>query len=153
MKQIKDLNLLLTGAFLLLVALLAMYLSAPLSSVSEVGPGPGYMPKLFAFLQFGLGAVMVFNGFVQTGEASEPWHLRPVVLVLGSVAFFAMTIQSLGLVLSVMGLVFISCAANRETRFRESLALAVGCAAATPLLLVNLLGLSMFIWPPQLLVG
>ena len=89
MNRIKDLNEVLTGIFLILVALLAFYLSWPLSSNTEVGLGPGYVPKMFAFIQLGLGAMMIVNGFLQAGEAPEPWHLRPLVLVLASVAFFA----------------------------------------------------------------
>jgi putative tricarboxylic transport membrane protein len=133
MSRVKDLNLVLTGSFLIGVALLAFY---------------GYVPRLFAFLQLGLGALMVFNGFVQEGEPTEPWHLRPLVLVLASVAFFAFSIERMGLVVSVTGLVLISCAAHRGTTWREALALAVGASVVSVLLFVKLLGLTMPVWPP-----
>lgn len=153
MNRIKDPNLVLTGVFLILVALLAFYLASPLSSRTDVGVGPGYVPKMFAFMLLGLGALMAFNGFVKEGEAHEPWHLRPLVLVLASVAYFAISIELMGLVIAVIGLVLIACAANRETTFRESLLLAVGAAAVSALLFVKLLGLSMALWPTRLLGG
>ena len=148
MNRIKDLNLVLTGAFLIGVALLAFYLTRTLSSITDVGLGPGYVPKMFAFAQLGLGALMLFNGFMQEGEPTEPWHLRPLVLVLASVAFFAMSITRMGLVVSVIGLVLISCAAHRGTTWREAAALAIGSAVVSVLLFVKLLGLTMPVWPP-----
>jgi putative tricarboxylic transport membrane protein len=148
MGRIKDLNLVFTGIFLILVALLAFYLSAPLSSMTDVGLGPGYVPKMFAFVQLGFGALMIFNGFVQEGEPTEPWHLRPLLLVLASVAFFAFSITRMGLVVSVVGLVLISCAAHRGTTWREAVALAAGSAVVSVLLFVKLLGLTMPVWPP-----
>ena len=151
MHRIKNMNQVLTGVFLILVALLALYLASPLSSKTEVGLGPGFVPKLFAFMQLGLGALMIFNGLVLDGEPSEPWHLRPLVLVLASVGFFAISIERLGLVVSITGLVLISCAANRGTTFRDAVVLAAGSAAVSAVLFVKLLGLSIALWPPALL--
>ena len=150
MQRVKDMNVLLTGIFLILVAALALYLAAPLSNRTDVGLGPGYVPRMFAFVQLALGALMVFNGFVQQGEPSEPWLLRPLVLILASVAFFAMSIERMGLVVSVIGLVLISCAAHRGTTWREAIVLAVCTAAASSMLFVKALGLAIAIWPPLL---
>jgi putative tricarboxylic transport membrane protein len=147
MDRIKNMNGVLTGSFLILVALLAFYLAWPLSSKTEVGLGPGYVPKMFAFIQLALGALMIVDGFLEAGEAHESWHLRPLVLVLSSVAFFAMTIERMGLVVALTGLVLISCAANRGTRFYEALALAVGAVVVSALLFVKALGLSIALWP------
>jgi len=150
MRRIKDMNVFLTGTFLILVAFLAFYLSMPLASNTDVGLGPGFVPKMFAFMQFGLGATMVFVGFMQEGESPEPWQWRPLVLILASVGFFAITIERMGLIVAVIGLVLISCAANRGTTFRESLVLAVCSAAVSAGLFVKLLGLSIAIWPSML---
>lgn len=147
MNRIKDPNLVMTGCFLIGVALLAFYLAAPLSGNTDVGLGPGYVPRLFAFAQLALGALMIFNGFVQRGEPTERWHLRPLVLVLASVTFFALTITRMGLVVAVVGLVLISCAAHRGTTWREAAALAAGSAVVSVLLFVKLLGLTMPVWP------
>ena len=148
MSRIKDLNEVLTGIFLILVALLALYLAWPLSSTTEVGLGPGYVPKMFAFVQLGLGALMIANGFWQAGEATEPWHLRPLVLVLASIAFFAITIESMGLVVALTGLVLVACTAHRGTKFHEALALAFGSVVVSALVFVKALGLSIALWPP-----
>jgi putative tricarboxylic transport membrane protein len=146
-RRIKDMNEVLTGVFLISVAVLAFYLAWPLSSSTDVGLGPGYVPKMFAILQFGLGMLMIANGFLQEGEASEPWHLRPLVLILASVAFFAMTIERMGLVVALTGLVLIGCAAHRGTKFYEALAMAVGAVVFSALLFVKALGLTLRLLP------
>lgn len=147
MQRIKNVNGLLTGFFLIVVALLALYLAWPLSSTTEVGLGSGYVPKMFAFMQLGLGVLMIGDGFVEEGEASERWHLRPLVLVLAALAFFAMTIERMGFVVALTGLVLISCAANRETKPSEAVALAIGSVVISSLLFVEALGLPIPLWP------
>jgi len=150
MNRIKDLNEVLTGIFLILVGLLALYLAWPLSSSTDVGLGPGYVPKMFALIQLGLGVILIVNGLLQEGEASEPWHMRPLLMILASVAFFAVTIERLGLVIALTGLVLIACGANPGTKFREALILAIACAVVSAVLFVKLLGLSIALWPPML---
>lgn len=149
MQRIKNMNEVLTGVFLILVALLAFYLSRTLSGNTDVGLGPGYVPRMFAYLQLGLGAALVFSGFKsQAGdEKSEPWQMRPLVLILASVGFFAIAIEGMGLIISVIGLVLIGCAANRDTKVKESVAMAIGSAVFSALVFVKLLGLSIRLWP------
>lgn len=77
MPRIKNMNEVLTGIFLILVALLAFYLLAPLSSGTQIGLGPGFVPRLFAFIQLALGVVLVISGMVTAGEPSDAWQLRP----------------------------------------------------------------------------
>jgi hypothetical protein len=151
MHRIKNMNQVLTGIFLILVALLAFYLSWPLSSGSKVGLGPGYIPRLFAFIQLALGVVLVISGMMTEGEPAEGWQLRPLLLILASITFFAVSIERLGLVFAVTGLVLVSCAANSGTTFKEAVILAVASAAASAFLFVKLLGLSIAVWPPTLL--
>jgi hypothetical protein len=148
MMRIKNWNLAFTGSFLILVALLSLHLASPLGSgTTDTAMGPGYVPRMFAIGQLALGALMIFNGFMQAGQATEPWHLRPLVLILGSVGFFAISIERMGLIVSVLGLVLISCAAHRGTTWREALLLAGGCSIVSAVLFVRLLGLSIALWP------
>jgi hypothetical protein len=152
MSRITNLNHVLTGIFLILVALLAFYLSSRLSSFTEVGLGPGFVPRMFACIQLGLGALLIGSGFLSVGEAHEGWHFRPL-MVLAAITFFCVTIERMGLVVALTGLVLIACAANRGTKFYEALALAFGSAVFSALLFVKALGLSIPIWPPNLWGG
>jgi hypothetical protein len=149
MFRIKSTNDLLTGVFLILVSLTAFYLSWPLRTTTEVGLGAGFVPRMFAFIQLGLGGMLIVSGFLTVGEEPEGWQLRPL-LVLASIAFFGVTIERLGLAVALTGLVLIACTANRGTKFHESLALAVGAVVVAELIFVKALGLSMPLWPPIL---
>ena len=136
--------------FLILVALLALYLAWPLSSSTAVGPGPGYVPKVLAVILIGLGLAVIVQGLLYPGEVHGSWQLRPLVLVLASIIFFALTIERLGLVVALTGLVLIGCAANRETKIYEAVALAIGTVVFSVLVFVKALGLPMLVWPPVL---
>ena len=131
MHRIKNMNEVLTGIFLILVALLAFYLSWPLSSGTQIGLGPGFIPRLFALIQLVIGVVLIGSGLMTAGEPADAWQLRPLLLILASITFFAVSIERLGMVIAVVGLVLISCAANRGTTFKEAVILAVASAAVS----------------------
>ena len=155
MRRVQNANEVLTGGFLCLAAVVAAYLAWPLSSGVDVGIGPGYVPKALALIQFGLGAALIAHGFVSAGEQPEserpePWRLRPLALILGSIAFFAATIDRLGLVVALCGLVLISCTANREMRPIETVALAAGSVLFCVVVFVKALKLSVRLWPAML---
>jgi hypothetical protein len=150
MALVKNSNQVMTGLFLILVALLALYLAWPLGRTTQVGLGPGFVPYLFAIAQLALGGILVVQGCRGNHELAEPWQLRPLVLVLASVAFFAMSIQRMGMVVALSGLVLIGCAANQGTTWREALALAVGSVVVSVSVFVKALGLVIPLWPAGL---
>jgi hypothetical protein len=148
MMRPRNLNEMLTGAFLVAVALAALILAWPLSSRTDIGLGPGFVPKTLAVVLLAMGALMIVHG-KRWGDAEtpDPWHLRPVILVLASVAFFAATIESFGMVVALAGLVLIAGVANSEARLWETLALAAVAVVASALVFVKALGLQIPIWP------
>jgi hypothetical protein len=152
MNSIKDMNKVMTGSFLILVALLAFYLSWPLSARTEVGLGAGFVPRMLAIIQLGLGGVILVSGFLTVGGKSERWQIRPL-LILAGIGFFGLTIERLGLAIALTGLVLIGCLANRETKVSEALALAVGSVVFSELVFVKALGLSIQLWPSVSLGG
>lgn len=152
MGAIRNKNHFATGLFLIAVALLAFYLSRRLGGITDVGLGPGFVPRMFAFIQLGLGAALVASGFLTTDEDHERWQLRPL-LVIVSIVFFCIAIERLGLVIALVGQVLISCAAHPGTKFHEAVALAVGAAVFSVVVFVKLLGLSIAVWPQNLFGG
>lgn len=147
MKRISDPTSALTGIFLVLVACLAFYLSRSLSSFTDVGLGPGFVPRAIALLQLVMGCALVLFGMTRQGEPVEGMRLRPF-LVLASIAFFALSIERLGLVAALSGLILLACAAHPGTRPRDAVLLAAGTSAASVLIFVKALGLTIPVWPP-----
>jgi putative tricarboxylic transport membrane protein len=150
MYNLRNVNHFITGIFLILVSLLAFYLSRRLSMFTEIGLGSGFIPRMLASIQLLFGFILVASGFLTVGEPGETWRLRPLI-VLAAIVFFGITLESMGLLVAVTGLVLMSCAANNDVRPVEALGLAVGSAVFSALLFVKALGLSIPVWPQNLL--
>ena len=143
----RNINQMLSGAFLIVMALIALAMAWPLRVTSSIGLGPGYIPKVLVGILIVLGLANMVVGFLSEGEDLERWHLRPLAFVLGSIVFFALTIERLGLVISLIGLVMIACAANPKMSVREAVVLAVGTAVFCVIVFVKALGLPVMVWP------
>jgi putative tricarboxylic transport membrane protein len=152
MHYIRHINHLMTGIFLILVSLLAFYLSRRLSMFTEIGLGSGFIPRMLASIQLLFGLALIASGFLSAGEPGGVWRLRPLI-VLAAIVFFGITIESMGVLISVSGLVLIACAADSDVRPVEALTLAIGSAVFSTLLFVKALGLSIPVWPANLWGG
>jgi putative tricarboxylic transport membrane protein len=150
MSRIKNLNDVLSGVLLIVVACLGLYLSWRLNSGTSAAMGPGYVPKMLSFIQIAFGIALIAIGTMTEGEAFEAWFPRPLFWVLLSVAFFGVTIERFGLVVAVVGLVLLSCVANKGTKPLEAGLLGVGMAAFAVLTFVTALGLPILVWPTLL---
>jgi hypothetical protein len=138
---------LVTGLLLIAIAIAALALSWELRAGTTLRMGPGYVPRILAGLLLLLGCIIAVKGLLATSRDWEPWFARPVIWVLAGITYFALSIESLGLVLAVLGLVALSCLGSRETRPVEALLLAVGLAVFSALIFVVGLRLPMALFP------
>jgi hypothetical protein len=148
MPRIKNSSQVFTGVFLILVACLAFYLTWRFRTFSELGIGVGFVPRLFASIQAFLGVLLIVSGFLNEGSSEENtgFQLRPLIVLI-AIVYFGVTIERLGMVISILGVVLISTSANKGTRIWEAVALAVGTTATCVLLFSMALGLNIPIWP------
>jgi hypothetical protein len=86
---------------------------------SALRMGPGYFPCVLGTLLLGLGAAICFRGLATDGEPVEPIGLRPLLLVLAGIGFFAVTVDTVGLVAATVLLTAIGAAASPESRRHE----------------------------------
>lgn len=106
--------------------------------------GPGFLPTALGLLVAGFGAIIMLGAGRRPADMPVSMGLqalRPVVLILGAITFWAAAIEGLGLVLSTFGLVVIAAAASPGFRLVPALvtaAVATGFAWA-----VFILGLNM----------
>ncbi|MEZ5644239.1 MAG: tripartite tricarboxylate transporter TctB family protein [Burkholderiaceae bacterium] len=102
--------------------------------------GPGYFPVALGVVVAVLGLFIAVPAFMRRGE---PIHVewKTMVLVVASIVVFALTLKLLGLILATMVSVVISSLADKETRWKGRLLIAVGVAVIT--YLIFSLGLSM----------
>ena len=78
------------GLFMIALAGLAYYLARDLSTGTLRQIGPGMLPKSFAVICGGLGALLAFNSLRYNGEKLGGWSWRSILHVLGGPILFAL---------------------------------------------------------------
>lgn len=108
--------------------------------------GAGYFPVALGVILALLGLLIAIPAFFRKGQPIRvEW--KTFALVMAGIVVFALTLKVLGLVLATALSVVISSLADRDTRWKGRIFLAIGVAAVT--YVVFSLGLSMVlpIWP------
>lgn len=135
------------AVFLIALGALAFGLASPLSVGTAAAMGPGYVPRGLSIVIMIYGAVLggraLFSGSVPL--PSVEW--RPVILLLGSVALFAVVLPVAGLALTSFALVLCAGFAAYDVRMRENALAAVTLAAFAVVLFVVALGMPIAVWP------
>lgn len=112
--------------------------------------GPGYFPRWLGGILMFLGTVLVLRSFRLQGEAIAFPTFRPLLIVLGAVLLFGLTVTKLGLVLAVVLVVLVASVASHEYRWKESIVAAVILAAFCVVAFRMGLQLQLPTWPPAL---
>ena len=147
MTRVRDRGSVFAGIFLVLTAGAGLYASKGLTIGSLTRMGPGYLPVAMCWILLVLGGILAFIGMVRPGEPEEGWHFRPLVLVVASLAYFACSVEYLGLVLGIAGLVLIASFADADSRRRELIPVAAALMLFCAVLFVELLGVPVPLWP------
>ena len=140
-------NDLIAALFLLACAGCAWWFGRELSVGTAFRMGPGYIPRLLTWIVFGFGLLLLARAFLLHGPDLAPWPLRPIVLVLGAMAAFALTVERGGLLIASGLVVGLAALASPQNRWRSVLGLSVGLAAAVCVLFPWLLQLPLRVLP------
>jgi hypothetical protein len=144
--RVRGWNDVLFGIFLIVAGLVGLMLNWELRAGTAMRMGPGYVPILLSWLVLGFGGLMLGRGFIVEGPPPEPLRIRPMLAILAAVGSF-LFVRELGLLPGVAIVTLIACAGDRETRWLQSAALAIGLSAFAGLVFVQLLGLPFPLWP------
>jgi Tripartite tricarboxylate transporter TctB family len=87
--------------------------------------GPGFFPAMLSLALVVLGSINVVRSLSVQGEGFGHVALRPLLLVSAGVVVFALGVDRIGLVASILLLVAIGCLAGPRPRLREVALLAV----------------------------
>lgn len=112
--------------------------------------GPGYFPRWLGGILVGLGVLLVLRSLKLKGEKIAFPTFQPVLIVLGSILLFGLTVTRLGLVLSTVLLVLVSSVASHEYRWKESVVAAALLAAFVVAAFKFGLQLQLPVWPVAL---
>lgn len=135
------------AVFLIALGGLALALASPLSVGTAAAMGPGYVPRGLAMLIMVYGAVLGVRAMFSGRQELPAVELRPLLLIFGAVALFAILLPLIGLALTSFALVLCAGFAAYDVRLRENVIAAVTLAAFGVVLFVVALGLPIPVWP------
>jgi hypothetical protein len=143
----------LAGLLFCAVALLGLFLSRDYPIGTALRMGTGYVPRLLCWILFGLGTLVLVQG-LREADAERPrpsssgacaW--RPVIFVTASLVIFGVSIERLGLVLSILLLIGVGAVAARGLRPLETFAAALALIVLSWGVFIVGLGLTIPVWP------
>ena len=135
------------GVIFVAIGIAFMALASEYRMGTAARMGPGLFPALLGGLLAALGLSLAIPALVRDGEPFPKLHLRPLVMMLVSIAIFALLLQPLGFVLAAIILIVIAGFSDPDLRFFESVALALFLTAFSVVVFVLLLGLPFNLWP------
>lgn len=122
--------------------------SYPIGTAARMGPG--YFPRGLGMILLALGAILLIKSFRSKGAAIAIKDVRPLLIVLGSVVLFGLTVVPLGLVVSTVLLIVAASTASHEFRWKEATIASVLLAGFVVLAFGYGLKLQLPILPPFL---
>ena len=105
------------GATYVALGLATVLLGRDLPMGSTARMGAGYFPTVLGGLLALIGAISIARGLIAPRELVGRIHIRPAVLVIGAVLFFAGTLEYLGLAVSLPIAILIAATASQRFRF------------------------------------
>jgi putative tricarboxylic transport membrane protein len=131
----------LAGLLFIAVAALGLWLSRDYPIGTALRMGTGYVPRLLCWLLLGLGAIVLVQGLREAQDA------RPLIFVTASLVIFGLSIERLGLVVSILLLIGVGAVAARGLRPLETLAAALVLIILSWGIFILGLGLTIPVWP------
>lgn len=141
----------LAGLLFVAIAAVGLYVSRDYPIGTAVRMGTGYVPRLLCWVLLGLGAVVLVLGLLQppleqTPAAPRISAWRPILFVTASLIGFGLSIERLGLVLSILLLIVVGAGGARGLRPFETLAAAVVLIVLSWGIFIVGLGLAIPVW-------
>lgn len=139
-----------SGMMFLVVGIVFAVGAGNYSLGTSARPGPGYFPLMLSVIMAILGAVVTFKALTIESEGGDPigkvaW--RPLLVIVGAIAVFGATITTLGMIVSIPILIFISSFAGDEFHWRDVLINSIVLTVASWLIFIVGLKLTIPMWP------
>jgi hypothetical protein len=111
--------------------------------------GPAYFPTVLGGLLALLGVIITLRGLKLEEKDShvDPFHFRPLVLVLGAVVAFGLLLRPAGLIVALAVLVIVSSFGSNEFKWKEVIPLLVGLTVLVLAVFIYGLGMTIPVLP------
>ncbi len=127
------------GIVFILIGLAGIVFGRDLAVGTAMRMGPGYFPMLLCALLILIGLVLGARSLMVAGPAVEPFHFRPLLLILALISASGYLLEWIGLALTTVVVTVGSAYARRDVSLRETLLL--GAALALFVVFVFVYGL------------
>ena len=117
------------------------YMSRDLAFGALTRMGPGFLPTVLSWALIGVGALVTLRSFTLQGGQIQPSMWRPQILIIAAIILFALLIERVGLVPTVLAVIIVASFASDEFKLRDALLLAAAMSLACYIVFVVLLGL------------
>lgn len=127
------------GLLFVVVAGAGLYIAQGYAMGTAVRMGTGYVPRLLCWVLLALGCTVLLQGLLARPSAEDELGgkdavvVRPLLFVTAAVVVFAYTIETFGLILSLLATMAVGSFATASLRWHESViamaALALACWA------------------------
>jgi hypothetical protein len=114
-----------TGLLFIAIGMAAYLIGADYPMGSTQRPGTGVLPRILAWCLIGTGSLLCLKGAVGDGPRLTAWAWRPVVMVTAAIVAFALLIDRLGLIGTMLVSMTLVALGTPETRWREYAVFAV----------------------------
>jgi hypothetical protein len=142
----------LAGLLFMGVAAAGLIISRDYPIGTTLRMGTGYVPRLLCWTLLGLGVVILFQGLrearadtILNDGYAPAW--RPIIFVAASLAIFAVTLETLGLVVSILLLTGIGAVAAHGLKPVETAIAGVVLVVLSWAIFIVGLGLTIPVWP------
>ena len=142
----------LAGLLFVGVAPLGLWLSRDYPIGTALRMGTGYVPRLLCWILLGLGTIVLIQG-LREADSARPSdggalaRLWPIAVVTTSLVVFGLSLERLGLVISILLLIGIGSLAARGIKPWEVLLAALGLIVLSWTIFIQGLGLTIPVWP------
>jgi putative tricarboxylic transport membrane protein len=135
--RIKSAQDLATGLLFAAFGVAALWIGADYPMGTAQRPGTGVLPRILAWCLIGTGGLLLIKAILAEGPRLTPWAWRPVIMVSLAVVTFALLVDRLGLVFTMLLSMTLTALGTPETRWREYAVFA---------LVMVVIGVGMFIY-------
>ena len=113
------------GVMFAVVGVIAIYVARDYPMGTAMRMGPGYFPFYLGSLLILLGVIISLLSFRIPGGRIRPFAWRPMFLITLAFVTFGLAIDTLGLVIALAVLIFLSALAGRDFKIKEVVILMV----------------------------
>jgi putative tricarboxylic transport membrane protein len=138
-----------TGLMFLIVGLAGLIIGWNYPMGTAQRPDTGVLPRILSWCLVGTGGLIAVKSFIADGEALDlkNWAWRPVIMIGLATVAFALLVDSMGLVVSMVVSMTLAAMGTDETRWDEYILFAFTMVFIGVAMFIAALGMPIKVWP------